>query len=264
MIEHATQQENVMNTPALSSTHALSEAGHDHAFEASRCRDHLKNEAQPLVTVDVVMLSLHQGDLQVLLMKRKSWPYADMWAIPGGFVTQEEALEEAARRTLFEKTGLHQVYLEQLATFGAPERDPRARVITVAYFALLGCADARLLQVQAADHTTDVAWFSLFRLPPLAFDHAPILDYTLQRLRGKLEYTTIAFHLLPEQFTLSQLQQVYERILRRPLDKRNFRKKILSASIIEDTRKDMRGNARHRPARLYRFSPFAEQGSAHL
>ncbi len=214
---------------------------------------------QPLITVDVVMMSVRQGDLHVLLIKRKSWPYVGMWAIPGGFVNKQESLEDAARRELFEETGLQDVYLEQLATFGAPERDPRARVITVVYFALLGGTDERLGRIQAADDASRVGWFSVFNLPPLAFDHAHILEYALQRLRGKLEYTSIAFHLLPEQFTLSQLQRVYEVILRKPLDKRNFRRKILAAGILEDTGMRQPERAPHRPARLYRFRPPAEQ-----
>lgn len=246
MIEHATQ----------------GETSHEHTAEVSTQSHHPKNDEQPLVTVDVVMMSIRQGDLQVLLIKRKSWPYVGMWAIPGGFVAKEESLENAARRELSEKTGLHQVYLEQLATFGDPGRDPRARVITVVYFALLGCSDGRLAQIRAADDATEVAWFSVFHLPPLAFDHSSILDYTLRRLHAKLEYTTIAFHLLPEQFTLSQLQQVYETLLHKSLDKRNFRKKILSAGVLEATGTFQREGVRHRPARLYRFQPSPEQESA--
>ncbi len=209
---------------------------------------------RPSVTVDVVMMSLRQRDLQVLLIKRRAWPYEGMWAIPGGFVNMNESLETAAKRELQEETGVEDVYLEQLYTFGDPGRDPRTRVITVVYFALL---DSELLQVQAADDAVDVGWFSVYALPALAFDHSQILHYALSRLRGKLEYTTIAFSLLPEQFTLRELQRVYEIILHRKLDKRNFRKKILSTGILEDTgAKKMEGT--HRPARLYRFNPSHE------
>lgn len=209
---------------------------------------------RPSVTVDVVMMSLRQRDLQVLLVKRRSWPYEGMWAIPGGFINMDESLEAAAKRELQEETGVQDVYLEQLYTFGDPGRDPRTRVITVVYFALL---DADRLHVKAADDAVDVGWFSVYHLPPLAFDHSKILQYTLNRLRGKLDYTTIAFNLLPEQFTLRELQRVYEIILHRKLDKRNFRKKILSTGILEDTgAKKMEGT--HRPARLYRFNPAAE------
>ncbi len=209
---------------------------------------------RPMVTVDVVMMSLRQRDLQVLLVKRRSWPYEGMWAIPGGFVNIDESLEAAAKRELQEETGVQDVYLEQLYTFGDPGRDPRARVITVVYFALI---DSERLQVKAADDAVDVGWFSVYNLPPLAFDHAKILQYALNRLRGKLDYTTIAFNLLPEQFTLRELQRVYEIILHRKLDKRNFRKKILATGILQDTgAKKMEGT--HRPAGLYRFNPAAE------
>jgi 8-oxo-dGTP diphosphatase len=217
-----------------------------HHYDASKYE-------RPSVTVDVVMMSLRQRDLQVLLVKRRSWPYEGMWAIPGGFVNMQESLEEAAKRELQEETGVQDVYLEQLYTFGDPRRDPRTRVITVVYFALL---DSARLQVRAADDAADVGWFPVYNLPELAFDHAKILEYALDRLRGKLDYTNIAFSLLPEQFTLRELQRVYEIILHRRLDKRNFRKKILSTGILEDTgAKKMEGT--HRPARLYSFNPAA-------
>ncbi len=219
-----------------------------HHYDASKYE-------RPSVTVDVVMMSLRQRDLQVLLIKRRSWPYEGMWAIPGGFVNIDESLESAAKRELQEETEVQDVYLEQLYTFGDPGRDPRTRVITAVYFALL---DSERLQVKAASDASDVGWFSVYDLPPLAFDHAKILNYALNRLRGKLDYTTIAFSLLPEQFTLRELQRVYEIILHRRLDKRNFRKKVLATGILEDTgAKKMEGT--HRPARLYRFNPAAER-----
>src|SRR5579859_1215635 len=209
---------------------------------------------RPSVTVDVVMMSLRQRDLQVLLVKRRAWPFEGMWAIPGGFINMDESLETAAKRELQEETGVQDVYLEQLYTFGDPGRDPRTRVITVVYFALL---DSERLQVKAASDAADVGWFSVYELPPLAFDHKQIIEYALNRLRGKLDYTTIAFNLLPEQFTLRELQRVYEIVLHKRLDKRNFRKKILATGILEDTgAKKMEGT--HRPARLYRFNPEAE------
>ena len=216
-----------------------------HHYDASKYE-------RPSVTVDVVMMSLRRRDLQVLLIKRRSWPYEGMWAIPGGFVNIDESLETAAKRELQEETGVQDVYLEQLYTFGDPGRDPRTRVITVVYFALL---DSERLQVKAAEDAADVGWFSVYDLPSLAFDHEKILHYSLERLRGKLDYTT--FSLLPDQFTLRELQRVYEIILHKRLDKRNFRKKILSTGILEDTgAKKMEGT--HRPARLYRFNPAAE------
>jgi 8-oxo-dGTP diphosphatase len=204
---------------------------------------------RPSVTVDVVMMSLRQQDLQVLLVNRYSWPYKGMWAIPGGFVHIDEALEEAARRELREATGVQDVYLEQLYTFGDPARDPRTRVITVVYFALL---DAGQLQASADSDKEYVGWFSVYHLPPLAFDHEKILQYALNRLRSKLAYTTIAFRLLPEQFTLRDLPQVYEMILHRRLDLPQFPKKLVSTGALEDTgAKKIEGT--HRPARLYRF-----------
>ena len=218
-----------------------------HHYDASKYE-------RPSVTVDVVMMSLRQRDLQVLLVKRRSWPFEGCWAIPGGFVKMDESLEAAAKRELQEETAVQDVYLEQLYAFCDPGREPRTRVITVVYFARL---DSARLQVKAASDAADVGWFSVYNLPSLAFDHAKILEYALNRLRGKLAYTTIAFNLLPEQFTLRELQRVYEIILHRRLDKRNFRKKILSTGILEDTgAKKMEGT--HRPARLYRFNPAAE------
>ena len=204
---------------------------------------------RPSVTVDVVVFSLVHDDLQVLLIRRKNPPFANMWAIPGGFVHINESLEEAAARELAEETGVTDVYTEQLYTFGDPERDPRTRVITVAYFALVP-HDA--VQHRPGSDSAETAWFSMFNLPKLAFDHAEILDYALTRLRYKLEYTTVGFQLLPDVFTLTELQMAYETILGEKLDKRNFRRKILSAEILEETgqkKKDGEG----RPAKLYRY-----------
>ncbi len=234
--------------PARQGAQASSEAA-EHHYDASKWE-------RPSVTVDVVILTLQEGDLKVLLIKRKHWPYEGYWAIPGGFIEMHESLEESARRELEEETGLRDLYLEQLYTFGDPGRDPRTRVITVAYFALV---DQKQLHPQAADDAADVGWFSMYHLPQLAFDHAKILDYTLQRLRGKLEYTTIGFQFLPEKFTLSELQQVYQAILGkgRKLDKRNFRKKIVSTGILEETG-ELKTEGTHRPARLYRFNPRAQ------
>ncbi|OQA20146.1 MAG: Bifunctional NMN adenylyltransferase/Nudix hydrolase [bacterium ADurb.Bin363] len=176
----------------------------------------------PSVTVDIVIFTILDEDLKVLLIKRKSPPFKDFWAIPGGFVKIQESLEEAAKRELKEETNVSDIYLEQLYTFGATDRDPRMRVITVAYFALVS---ADKLSIQASSDASDVKWFSTEELPPLAFDHQKIIDYAITRLKYKLEYTTAGFQLLPEEFTLSDLQKVYEIILNKKLDKRNFRKK---------------------------------------
>jgi 8-oxo-dGTP diphosphatase len=199
-----------------------------------------------LVTVDVIIFTLRNDDLQALLVRRRSAPFAGKWAIPGGFVRAAESLEAAARRELAEETGVADVLLEQLYTFGEPRRDPRGRVITVSYFALVPAP----LALAAATDAEDARWWSMYDLPPLAFDHAAILDYALTRLRYKLEYTAAAFRLLPETFTLSELQKAYEVVLATPLDKRNFRRRILETNILEET------GGRHgrgRPARLYRF-----------
>jgi len=203
---------------------------------------------RPSVTVDVIIFTLRDNDLQALLVKRGHPPFEGMWAIPGGFVGIDESLEEAALRELEEETGVRDVYLEQLYTFGNPGRDPRGRVITVAYFALVP-ADA--VQLRSGDDAAETRWWSVYDLPPLAFDHADILAYALKRLRYKLEYTAVGFELLPEVFTLSELQAAYEIILGEKLDKRNFRRKIISAGVIEETGEYRVGEGR--PAKLYRF-----------
>ncbi len=205
---------------------------------------------RPAVTVDVVIFTILEEKLKVLLIKRKGWPFEGMWAVPGGFVNMAESLEEAAYRELAEETGVSgaEVYLEQLYTFGKPDRDPRTRVITVAYFALVS---ADKLDPQAASDAEEVCWFSMYDLPPLAFDHADILDYALTRLRYKLEYSAVGFQLLPEKFTLRELQDTYEIVLGAKLDKGNFRSKLRKTNVVEmvDGYRDTGG----RPARLYRF-----------
>lgn len=209
----------------------------------------------PAVTVDVVILTVRGRRLEVLLMRRQREPFAGEWALPGGFLHSDESLEDAARRKLDEYTGVHDVYLEQVYTFGEPDRDPRARVITVVYYALIR-PDQMRLPASASEREDQTRLFWAYDVPPLAFDHERILKYTLQRLRGKLEYTTIGFQLLAERFTLSELQEVYEAILNRRLDKRNFRKKLLITRIVEPTPyTKMAGQ--HRPAVLYRFNPNA-------
>ncbi len=204
---------------------------------------------RPSVTVDVVIFTLRQQDLQVLLIRRKHAPFADYWAIPGGFVQMDESLERAALRELEEETGVHDVYIEQLYTFGEPERDPRTRVITVVYLALVPAT--ALPALRAGDDAAEAEWWSMRDLPSLAFDHAEILKYALTRLRYKLEYSAVGFELLPPTFTLSELQSTYETILGENLDRGNFRKKLRNAAVVEPTRqhRDTRG----RPARLYRF-----------
>lgn len=208
----------------------------------------LESYPRPSVTVDVIIFTLRESDLQVLLIKRRYPPFEGMWAIPGGFVGVDESLEEAALRELEEETGVRDVYLEQLYTFGDVSRDPRGRVITVAYFALV---PASAIDPHAGSDAVEARWWSAYDRPSLAFDHQDILTYALQRLRYKLEYTAVGFELLPETFTLSELQAAYEIVLREKLDKRNFRRKILSAEVIEET--GMVRGGEGRPAKLYHF-----------
>ncbi|HEU5099615.1 MAG TPA: NUDIX domain-containing protein [Roseiflexaceae bacterium] len=204
---------------------------------------------RPSVTVDVVIFTLQERELHVLLVKRKHWPFEGRWAIPGGFVNMSESLESAARRELEEETGIRDIYLEQLYTFGDPKRDPRMRVISVAYIALVS-ADTQTLRV--SDESTDVCWFPVRALPgPLAFDHDTILAAGLDRLRSKLEYTTLAFQLLPEVFSILELKHIYEQILGEDLDKGNFYRKIKDSNVLEDT--GLRREGRGRPTTLYRF-----------
>lgn len=204
---------------------------------------------RPALTTDCVIFGLDDEDLKVLLIQRDIPPYEGRWALPGGFVRVGEDLDGSARRELLEETGLRDVFLEQLYTFGRPERDPREHVVTVAYYALVNLIDHR---PEAATDARKAAWFPLDDLPTLAFDHDRILTAARERLRGKLRYEPVGFELLPEKFTLTELQKLYERILDEPVDKRNFRKKVKKIGILEETDEIQRDVA-HRAARLYRF-----------
>jgi 8-oxo-dGTP diphosphatase len=210
---------------------------------------HTYQFARPALTVDIVVFGLDEDDLQVMLIQRDLPPFEGEWALPGGFVRVEETLEEAARRELVEETGLKDIYLEQLYTFGAVERDPRERVVTVAYYALVNLEGH---VVQASTDARNAAWFPVSDLPKLAFDHQQILDAAHARLRGKVRYQPIGFELLPDRFTLRQLQRLYEVILDRELDKRNFRKKVLAMEIVKETN-EIEKDVAHRAAKLYRF-----------
>ena len=203
---------------------------------------------RPALTVDCVVFGFDGAGLQVLLIRRGIEPFPGAWALPGGFVRMDEDLEDAARRELEEETSLRGVFLEQLHAFGTPDRDPRGRVVSVAFYALV-----RPEQHPAKGDTdaSEAAWFPATELPPLAFDHATILEAALERLRGKIRYQPVGFELLPKRFTLSQLQALYEAILGRPLDKRNFRKKLLAFDFIIPLDDFTAGS--HRPARLHRF-----------
>jgi 8-oxo-dGTP diphosphatase len=197
-----------------------------------------------------VVFGLDERDLKVMLIQRDLPPLRGKWALPGGFVRLDETLEETARRELQEETGLEKVFLEQLYTYGAIDRDPRERVVTVAWYALVRLSDHR---VKATTDARDAAWFGLEDLPQLAFDHHQILQAAHQRLQSKLRYEPIGFELLPVKFTLTQLQTLYEIILNRTLDKRNFRKKILSLDVLQEL-DEVETDVAHRAARLYRFN----------
>lgn len=175
----------------------------------------------PAVTTDVVIFTIREQRLKLLLVKRKGEPYQGKWALPGGFVATDESLRQCAERELEEETGVSGVYLEQLYTFGDPDRDPRERVITVAYYALIP-SDA--IEIRAATDAEAVGWFAMDDLPKLAFDHNKIVQKAKQRLVAKLDYSTLAFQFMPKEFTLTELQEVYETILEEEVDKRNFRK----------------------------------------
>ena len=208
---------------------------------------HLRGHA---IAVDVVLFTIQGGTLKALLVRRQHAPYRGAWALPGGMVGAEESVDEAALRELQEETNIGNVYLEQLYTFGELNRDPRGRVITVAYYALVNWQQ---FQLKARQRVTEATWFPVRRLPPLAFDHRRIVDYALERLRYKINYTTVGFQLLPRQFTLTELQRAYEVILGQRLDKRNFRRKMLQLGILKGTR-EFQAAGRQRPARLYTFT----------
>jgi 8-oxo-dGTP diphosphatase len=207
---------------------------------------------RPSVTVDCVVFGLDESqDLRVLLIQRAHDPYAGAWALPGGFVDMGEDLDTAARRELEEETGVKDVFIEQLYTFGAPERDPRGRVISIAYYALVNLNEHPI----AADSDAQQAdWFKITELPSLAFDHALIMETAIQRLKAKVRYQPIGFELLPERFTLTELEDLYRKILGREhnINRRNFRSKILKMGILEPIERQK--DVPHRPAQLYRFN----------
>jgi len=206
---------------------------------------------RPGLTVDCVIfgLDLDEASLKVMLIERDLEPFRGGWAIPGGFVRSSETLIEAATRELAEETGITDVFLEQLFTFGDPGRDPRGWVVSVAYYALVSPEKHQLV---AATDARQAQWFPINKVPALAFDHAKILKTALERLRGKLTYAPIGFELLPQKFTIKQLQKLYEVVLGQSLDNRNFRKKIFAMDVLKELDEIQKGVA-HRAARLYRF-----------
>jgi 8-oxo-dGTP diphosphatase len=201
------------------------------------------------LTVDCVVFGFDEGELKVLLIQRALVPFKGKWALPGGFVHVDETLDDAARRELAEETGLENVFLEQLYTFGTVKRDPRERVVSVAHFALVKLSDYK---AKAATDAAKAAWFPISEFPKLAFDHADIVAAALARLQGKVRYQPIGFELLAPKFTLSELQHLYEAILGTELDKRNFRKKVLGFGLLVPLNETQMAG-RHRPAQLFRF-----------
>lgn len=205
---------------------------------------------RPGLTVDCVVFGLDATDLKIVLIQRKLPPFEGQWALPGGFVRIQESLDETALRELREETGIQNVFLEQLFTFGGVDRDPRDRIVTVAYYALVNLDEYKVV---ASTDARDVGWFQVANLPNLPFDHAEIVATALRRLKAKVRYEPIGFELLPSKFTLTQLQKLYETILEKPLDKRNFRKKILGMQVLNELDEWEQGVA-HRAARLYQFN----------
>lgn len=206
-----------------------------------------------LLTTDIVVFTIRQDELHLLLVERGREPFKGRLSLPGGFVRPDEDLDTCARRELEEETGVKGCYLEQLYTFGDPRRDPRGRVVTVAYFALIR---ANQVKLTAGSDAARAVWLPVKDLPPLAFDHDLIVATARERLAAKLDYSTIAFQLLPDRFTIREVQAVYETILGRELDRRNFYKKILATGDLVET-SERRVEGRHRPATVYRLNKAA-------
>ncbi|SDE51728.1 NUDIX hydrolase [Rhodospira trueperi] len=203
----------------------------------------------PAVTTDIVVFTVETQALKVLLIRRKGPPHEGQWALPGGFVRIDESVDACAVRELEEETGLKGIYLEQLYTFGDPDRDTRERVISVAYYALVPLQG---LELRSGTDAADAAWWTVGGLPVLAFDHGRIVTMARARLTAKMEYSTVGLLFMPDSFTLSDLQGLYETVSGRPRDKRNFRKWILSLDVVEETG-ERKAEGAHRPAMLYRM-----------
>ena len=204
------------------------------------------------VTTDIVIFTIEDDQLKVLLIKRANEPFKNQWALPGGFLFENEEPAKAAARVLQDKAGIKSdmgVYLEQLYTFGGSGRDPRGKIITISYFAL---TPKDKIKIVASPKIQTPTFRSIKKLPDMAFDHNRIITYALQRLQSKLEYTNVVYSLLPQYFTFNQLQKTYEIILNKKLDKRNFRKKFMLLGLIKPTKKILKGE-RQRPAKLYAF-----------
>lgn len=207
---------------------------------------------QTYFTIDCVVYSFHEGKLQVLLTERNEYPYKDWWALPGFFVNMHEEMEDAVQRISYEMTGLKNIYMEQLGAFAGVKRHPQGRILTVAYSTIVKYDDVKASVNPVSDYMRQALWFPVKELPELAFDHCEIIEKSLQKLKTSINYSTLVYELLPEKFTLTQLQQVYEAILDKPLDKRNFRKKIVNTGFLKELSEVQKGVS-YRAARLYKF-----------
>lgn len=209
-------------------------------------------QLQSIFTADCVIFGFQEGDLKVLLIERNEDPFKGWWALPGFFVEHTETIDDAVKRILYEHTGLRDIYMEQLYTFGGLKRHPQGRIITVAYYALLRLNDLKTTPAPRTDYVRQVQWHSLHDLPDLGFDHQHIINKSIRKIQQKISYSPIAFELLPEKFTLTQLQQLYEAIWGRKLDKRNFRKKMFNYNILKELPEFQQGVS-YRAARLYKL-----------
>jgi 8-oxo-dGTP diphosphatase len=207
-----------------------------------------RRHARPKVAVDTVLFAIDTGQVKCYLVRLRLGAAADKWAFPGGLVREGEMLDEAARRELHQSTGLKNCYIEQLFSFGDPNRDPKAHVVSVAYMALI---DSMSAVHSCSQKYANGQWFETAQLPNLAYDHAEIAEYAVRRLKSKLEYTNIACNLLPPSFTFAQIEELYGIVLGRVLDRRNFRRRIMAMNLLKRLPLERRGN--HRPAALYSF-----------
>jgi len=212
-----------------------------------------QSHSQIKVAVDAIVFGYSKSEgVAVLLIQRKYPPFQNEWAIPGGFVLEEESLEQAVQRELLEETGISVNYLEQLYTFGAPDRDPRRRVISVAYFALV--KSSQFQKLKASTDAENAQWFNIKELPKLAFDHKEILAMAIERLRAKIRYQPIGFELLDRKFPFSDLEKLYAAILDREIDRRNFSKKIMALGILDELDEYARAEGAGRPGKMFQFN----------
>jgi 8-oxo-dGTP diphosphatase len=214
----------------------------------------MQNKNSPIkVAVDAIVFGYSKSDgVSVILVQRKYEPFKNGWAIPGGFVLEEESLEEAVRRELVEETGIEVNYLEQLYTFGEPKRDPRQRIIAIAYVGLVKASQYQ--ELKASTDAANAKWFSIKKLPVLAFDHKQILAAAIARLRAKVRYQPIGFELLDKKFPFADLEKLYTALLDKEMNRRNFSKKILSFGFLEETGELSKSEGKGRPSKMYQFN----------